>query len=62
MFSEYDPVKIKFSGIRGIIVDIANIRGEIIYTIEGDAKIPAEDGNGETWPLYQCKENEIEKA
>ena len=60
MLSEYDHVKIKNSDVSGIIVDIANIRGETIYTIEGDVKVPDENGKGETWPLYQCKRDEID--
>lgn len=60
MFSDYESVRIKASGIEGIIVDIATIQGEKIYTIEGNIKVPAENEAGEIWPLYQCKEDEIE--
>lgn len=62
MFSEYDIVRIKVSGIEGEIVDIAKIQGEYIFVVEGTSKVPDEDGNGESWPLFQCRENEIEKV
>lgn len=60
VFEEYDHVRIKATGVEGIIVDIATIKGKEVYTIEGDEKVPCGNGNGEDWPLIQCSESDIE--
>lgn len=54
----YDKVKLKRNNITGIIVDITQIDGKEIFTIEDD--IENSDKNGTSWPLYQCERYEIE--
>lgn len=58
MMEPYDHVKIKSSGITGIIVDIFNGR----YTIEADEERNNGDNSGYPgrWPLYTCSSTEIE--
>lgn len=58
MMELYDHVKIKSSGITGIIVDIFNGR----YTIEADEERKNGDDSGYPgrWPLYTCSATEIE--
>lgn len=54
----YDHVKIKSSGITGIIVDVSND----CYTIEADEERKPGDDSGYPgrWPLYTCSSAEIE--
>ena len=58
MMELYDHVKIKSSGVTGIIVDILNGR----YTVEADEERKASDDSGYPgrWPLYTCTSSEIE--
>ena len=58
MMELHDHVKIKSSGITGIIVDIFNGR----YTIEADEERKDGDNSGYPgcWPLYTCSATEIE--
>ena len=58
MMELYDHVKIKSSGVTGIIVDILNGR----YTVEADEERKAGDDSGYPgrWPLYTCTSSEIE--
>lgn len=50
----YDRVKIKKTGVTGIIVDIRQTSGAV-YTVEGDAK----DTSG-GYPLFDCKQDDLE--
>ena len=54
----FDHVKIKSSGITGIIVDILNGR----FTVEADEERKPDDTSGYPgrWPLYTCSASELE--
>lgn len=54
----YDHVKIKSSGITGIIVDIFGER----FTVESDTERAPGDESGYPgrWPLYTCSASELE--
>lgn len=54
----FDHVKIKSSGVTGIIVDITGSR----FTVESDQERKAGDDSGYPgrWPLYTCSEDELE--
>lgn len=54
----FDHVKIKSSGITGIIVDIFNGR----FTVEADKERSSDDNSGYPgrWALYTCSASEIE--
>ena len=54
----FDHVKIKSSGITGIIVDILNDR----FTVEADEERKPGDTSGYPgrWPLYTCSASELE--
>ena len=54
MFNEYDRVLIKGRNITGIIVDIRTITKKI-YMVESDKL------TDNTYELFDCFENEIEK-
>jgi hypothetical protein len=54
--NEFDHVRIKKTGVTGIVVDISvGADGQRSYCIEDDIK---KDG---TWPLYDCDEEDLEK-
>ena len=58
MFKEFEKVVIKATGVVGDIVDIHTGReGKKIYVVEADER--DKDGN---YPIYDCYEDEIEKA
>lgn len=62
MFSEFERVKIKETGITGVIVDITTINGEICITVESDEKgVPGGSGDEDSWKLFDCKEGDLEK-
>lgn len=50
----YDRVKIKKTGVTGIIVDIRRTPDEI-YTVEADSR----DMSGR-YPLFDCKKDDLE--
>ena len=58
MMELYERVKIKSSGITGIIVDILDDR----FTIEADEERKPGDNSGYPgrWALYTCSATEIE--
>ncbi|MCD8095735.1 MAG: hypothetical protein LUE12_06355 [Ruminococcus sp.] len=60
MFTLYEKVKIKKSGIIGTIVDISNINEKKVFVVESNKK-NINTGYGGTWKLFDCAENEIEK-
>ena len=58
MMELYDHVRIKSSGVTGIIVDVLNDR----FTVEADEERKSGDNSGYPgrWPLYTCSASEIE--
>ena len=54
----FDHVKIKSSGITGVIVDILNGR----FTVEADEERKPGNTSGYPgrWPLYTCSASELE--
>lgn len=54
----FDHVKIKSSGITGIIVDVLGER----FTVESDTERAPGDTSGYPgrWPLYTCSASELE--
>lgn len=61
-FKLYDRVRIKANGIYGQIIDIS-IRNHVIwYIVESEKKGKRDDAYPSEWPLYDCTENEMEKA
>ena len=54
----FDHVKIKSSGVTGIIVDVLNDR----FTVEADEERKPGDTSGYSgrWPLYTCSASELE--
>ncbi len=60
MFELYDKVRIKKEMVTGIIVDISNIDGNPMYTIESDTE-GLSKGYGGKWKLFDCHEEDIEK-
>lgn len=64
MIEEYDHVKIKKTGITGIVVDISQSDGEKCYIVESDEKgVPGGwwDANPKSWNLFDCTLDELEK-
>lgn len=61
MIKEYDHVKIKKTGITGIVVDVYENNGNVIYTIESDKKgVDGGYGEKDQYKLFDCKENDLE--
>lgn len=58
MMELFDHVKIKASGVTGIIVDVLNGR----FTVEADEERKSGDVSGYPgrWPLYTCLASELE--
>lgn len=62
MLTEYDKVKIKASGVTGVIVDIYEASGNTYYTVESDEKgVPGGFGEKDSWKLFECRESDLEK-
>ena len=62
MIGLYDHVKIRKTGIEGIIVDVREGQEKREYTIESDEKgVPGGLGPDDAWKLFDCEENELEK-
>lgn len=62
-FEMFDHVRIKKNGLIGQIVDIINSKSGPEYTVESDVKGERDDADMPSeWPLYFCKQNEIESV
>ncbi len=62
MIPEYAHVRIKATGITGVVVDIRKNKGETVYTVESDEKgVPGGYGDPKYWKLFDCVESEIEE-
>lgn len=62
MISEYDKVKIKKTGITGEVIDIHTTKGTIVYIVESDEKgVPGGYGSDDSWKLFDCTEDELER-
>lgn len=63
MIPEYAHVRIKASGITGVVVDISiTSKGLTVYIVESDEKgVPGGYGDPEYWKLFDCIESEIEE-
>ena len=61
MIEEFKRVRIKTTGITGIIIDISEAKGRNNYIVESDEKgVPGGYGSVEGWKLFDCEENELE--
>lgn len=58
MMELFDHVKIKSSGITGIIVDALN--GRFVVEADNERKPGDTGGYPGMWPLYTCSASEIE--
>lgn len=54
----FDHVKIKSSGVTGVVVDVSN--GKFIVESDEERKPDDTSGYPGRWPLYTCKLCEIE--
>lgn len=60
--NEFDKVRIKKTGIVGIVVDAHRISGETVFIVESDKKgVPGGYGDKDNWKLFDCREGELEK-
>ena len=58
---EYDHVRIKSTGILGVIVDIYTINEKTHYTVESDDRgVPGGSGDEDSYKLFSCLKDEIE--
>ena len=58
---EFSRVRIKSTGITGIIVDISVINGIKNYIVESDEKgVPGGYGDDDDWKFFDCMEDELE--
>ena len=58
MFEEYERVRIKPTGVTGIIVDKVVIDGVAKYIVESD-DLNENAPHGGEWPLYHCNEQDL---
>ena len=61
-FELYDRVRIKLNGVYGQIIDISIRNNVTYYIVESETKGKCDDAYPSEWPLYDCTENEMEKA
>lgn len=62
MISEYDKVRIKETGIIGRVIDIHVTDGVKVYIVESEKKgVPGGYGGEDSWKLFDCTEEELEK-
>ena len=62
MLELYDKVKIKGNGIVGQIIDISERKNGRVYVVESDTKGRVDGAYPSEWPLFDCRENELEKV
>lgn len=61
MLKEYEHVKIKKSGIKGVIVDVPVLPTDKHYTVESDERgVPGGYGEDGDYKLFDCLESELE--
>ena len=62
MLAELDKVKIKKTGTTGVIVDIYKAKDSTFYTVESDERgVPGGFGEKDSYKLFECIENELER-
>ena len=62
MIEEFDHVRIKKTGITGIVVDISDINGSKTLIVESDDKgVSGGWGSDDSWKLFDCTEDELER-
>ena len=62
MFELYEHVRIKKNDLIGTIIDISESDDEKIFIVESDVKGKRNDGYGGDYPIYWCKEDEIDEV
>lgn len=65
MIREFDHVRIKKTGVTGIVVDISNVGGIDRYIVESDEKgTPGGWWGAESdlWNLFDCVESDLERV
>lgn len=60
MLNMYDEVVIKKDGVDGVIVDVFSTDDDTFFTVESNTM--TEDKCGTLYPLFYCKEEELEKV
>ena len=61
MIDWFAHVRIKETGITGIVVDIHTVKGIERFEVESDEKgTPGGYGDDDSWKLYGCVESELE--
>jgi len=64
MIEEYEHVRIKKTGVTGIVVDISERAGKRYYIVESDEKgVPGGwwEADKDAWSLFDCTEDELER-
>ena len=62
VYEMFEHVTVKRNGLKGQIVDIIHGKNGIEYTVESDIMGWRDDADYPSeWPLYFCREDEIEK-
>ena len=61
MIKEYDHVRIKCTGIKGVVVDVPRRKTEKYYTVESDERGTIGGyGSEDAYKLYDCLEEDLE--
>lgn len=61
MIREYEKVIIKSSGIAGEVVDIFEVDGKRMFTVESDERgVPGGIGFEGDYKLFHCREEELQ--
>ena len=67
MIKLYDVVRIRDSGITGIVTNISSAKGRTIYTVENNKRgrtgIPgARNDDSDSFAVFDCMKGELEKV
>ena len=67
MIKLYDVVRIKDSGITGIVTDISSAKGRTVYTVENNKRgrtgIPgARNDDADSFAVFDCMKGKLEKV
>lgn len=65
MIREFDHVRIKKTGVTGIVVDVSNVDGIDRYIVESDEKgVPGGwwEPESDLWNLFDCVESDLERV
>ena len=63
MIKEFDKVRIRKTGIVGVVVDIYTVNGNVYYSVESDERgVPGGYGEESDYKIFRCQECDLVKV